>query len=96
MGTQLLLIDPVGFRKKRGIVRSESAIHDFCSCLTSCNLKDLGCSGCVYTWNNRRDGVNFVEKQLDRFCGSYDWFSMVGKWKVDNLVTFGSDHAPIL
>lgn len=60
------------------------------------NLSDLGFSGYLFTWSNRRKGVDLVKLRLDQFVTSEN---LCGEWpqaKVSYLTSLGSDHRMVL
>ena len=38
----------------------------YCDCMSSCNMLDLGFSGPIYTWTNRRDANGLIQTRIDR------------------------------
>jgi hypothetical protein len=49
-----------------GNPRSESQMTAFRDCLSDCELNDLGFKGYIYTWNNKREGLDNIQVWLDR------------------------------
>jgi hypothetical protein len=49
--------------------RSEAQMILFRNYLTDCHLIDLGYSGYLFTWDNRREGSANVQARLDRAVG---------------------------
>ena len=51
-------------------------MQQFRATLLQCRLVDLGFQGNIYTWNNGRDGDDFVQERLDRACATVEWRDM--------------------
>ncbi|KAK3228272.1 hypothetical protein Dsin_008134 [Dipteronia sinensis] len=64
--------------KKRGSDRSFVGLSQFREAVDECDLVDLGFSGPRFTWNNRRDGKDSIQKRLDRpillICSTVTWY----------------------
>ncbi|KAK0607926.1 hypothetical protein LWI29_022770 [Acer saccharum] len=61
-----------------------------------CDLVDLGFSGPMFTWNNRREGKDNVQERLDRVLASNSWRDVFHQTRVEHLSFFSSDHRPLL
>lgn len=57
-------------------------------------LIDLGFVGYNYTWNNRKNGKENIQKRLDR--GNADWITTFPNATITYLLALTSDHKPIL
>lgn len=57
---------------------------------------DLESKGCVFTWNNRREGEELVKKRLDRALYTMEWRVEYPNAEVVALPAIGSDHSPLL
>ncbi|PON77977.1 Endonuclease/exonuclease/phosphatase [Parasponia andersonii] len=68
---------------------------DFCTTLLDCGLCDLGFSGPMITWNNKREKVANIQERLDLFLYDEEWYNMFPKAQVENLAYSRSDHRPI-
>ncbi|GAV74020.1 Exo_endo_phos domain-containing protein [Cephalotus follicularis] len=72
-----------------------NAMQDFNKEVSIAELEDLMCTGCVYTWNNRRQGDGAIAKKLDRALGNWQWFKSLG----DTYAHFHPlgifDHSPV-
>ncbi|KAL9460747.1 hypothetical protein AB3S75_003870 [Citrus x aurantiifolia] len=82
--------------KKGGIEREADMISEFRKVIQECDLKDLGCSWYPFTWSNRRYGPHFIEERLDRFLGSIEWTQRFQDDAAKNLVSWCSDHSPVM
>ena len=52
--------------KSGGNMMNDMAMTDFHECLFSLELADVPFLGPIFTWMNRREGVNFIARKLDR------------------------------
>lgn len=59
------------------------------------NLRDLGFSGDMFTWCNRRNMGAQVSLRLDRFIVNPNFCSLFENFQVTNLDWAKSDHRPI-
>lgn len=73
-----------------------SRINAFASCLSDCDLSDLGYIGNKFTWSNRRFTSIFISEILDRDCGNNLWINKFPNTIVRNLPNTTSNHKPIL
>ncbi|WOL06049.1 hypothetical protein Cni_G14781 [Canna indica] len=64
--------------------------------IRSTNLMEFSTTGLTFTWCNRRQHDQLIEKVLDRFLGSMDWCDIWRNSIVLHLDDIGSDHRPIL
>lgn len=71
-------------------------MENFQNILQECELLDMGFSGYLYTWSNKRIGRYLVQERLDRFMFSRRWESLGFFSYVSHLVSWCSDHCPIL
>ena len=83
-------------KKLGGRERNLNMIIEFREAVNDCKLMDLGCRGYPFTWSNRRFGPHYVKEMLDRFLGSEGWRSSYFDLMVLNLISWGSDHSPIM
>ena len=81
--------------KSGGPIRSERQMQQFRDCLDFCGLKDLGFSGLLYTWCNRRFEGNVVWVRLDRAVASPEWVLKFPAARLYHLSGLSSDHKPI-
>ena len=63
--------------------------------IDSLNLIDVKPTNGVFTWNNRRCGVEAISKRLDRFLVSCYWMNRRLITNSEILDQRGSDHSPI-
>ena len=82
--------------KNGGNDRNSNAVSEFRKAIQDSKLIDMGSNGCSYTWSNRRFGSSFIEEKLDRFFYSKDWTDHFHDAMATNLVSWSSDHNPIL
>jgi hypothetical protein len=76
--------------------RSDGQMQLFRDCLTYCRLTDLGFTGYLFTWDNRRDGLANVQARLDRAVGNEAFLDMFAFTTVDHIPTEESDHMALL
>ena len=50
-----------------GNEKQVNSVADFREVVRECELIDLGFTGYLFTWSNRRFGVGSIEERLDRF-----------------------------
>lgn len=81
--------------KSGGPERDNRQILDFREVLDDCNLWDLGCTGGLFTWCNRRQSGNQVHLRLDRFIANSTFCDLFENYQVTNLDWAKSDHRPI-
>lgn len=48
-------------------------MRSFILVIDDCELKDMGYSGSIYTWCNRRGSNNNISERLDRFLANIEW-----------------------
>ncbi|KAL0320136.1 UNVERIFIED_CONTAM: hypothetical protein Sradi_5275100 [Sesamum radiatum] len=82
--------------EKTGAPRPQRQIHEFRSCLSDCQLADLGFSGQSFTWCNQREYPYTVRVRLDRACATLGWQSMFPTAQVVTKRARGSDHNPLV
>lgn len=82
--------------KKGGQMRTSMNMSLFRDTLRSCNLCDLGFTGCPFTWSNgRKDNDNIMER-IDRAVATPDWRNLFSNCAVRHLPRYKSDHSPLL
>jgi hypothetical protein len=77
-------------------VRKESQMTGFQEALEVCRLGDLGFSGSMYTWSNRRADGTFTRERLDRAMANPEWCILFPSFSVLIMAARTSDHSPIL
>ncbi|CAM8915895.1 unnamed protein product [Rhodiola kirilowii] len=74
----------------------KSSMDQFKRVLCDCDLFDLGYKGNKFTYSNRRQGPAEVKCRLDRALADSNWRNLFMSASVQHLVTYHSDHCPIL
>lgn len=87
----LNLNEKLGGRDKRVCL-----VNDFREAIRDCDLVDMGSIGYPFTWSNGRFGDHLIEEKLDRFLGNSSWRNYFQDKAAVNLVSWSSDHNPIL
>lgn len=64
--------------------------------LKECALSSLGYSGVKFTWQNCREGGDFIRERLDRGVANLAWRDFFPNAKITVLMATFSDHALIL
>ncbi|KAH9735375.1 reverse transcriptase domain-containing protein [Citrus sinensis] len=82
--------------KLGGNEKQVNSVADFREVVRECDFIDMGFKGYPFTWSNRRFGVGLIEERLDRFLCSRSWGNYFQEKAAMNLVTWSSDHNPIL
>lgn len=59
------------------------------------DLIDLGFSGPKYTWNNCRQGRDWILERLDQALATPAWLDIFGAHSITHLTRITSDHYPI-
>ncbi|XP_026383419.1 uncharacterized protein LOC113278912 [Papaver somniferum] len=60
------------------------------------DLVDLGFTGCLFTWSNKRKGFALTEQRLDRGLATESWLLLYPNTTISSMLVIGSDHHPIL
>ncbi|KAL5784031.1 hypothetical protein ACOSQ2_006423 [Xanthoceras sorbifolium] len=81
--------------KLGGNERIGPGMFNFRSIVELCDFVDLGFSGPLFTWNNKRGGSRNVQERLDRFFATSQWVNLFSGIKVEHLGFMFSDHRPI-
>ncbi|GAV92699.1 hypothetical protein CFOL_v3_36077 [Cephalotus follicularis] len=71
-------------------------MSEFGDCIRKCEVEDLRQTGCFYTWNNKRAGVEAVSKKLDRALGNWGWFKEFNHVQAFFPTLGVSDHSPCI
>lgn len=71
--------------KEGSNLRKESQMTGFREALEVCRLGDLGFSGSMYTWSNRRADGTFTKERLDLAMANPEWCTIFPSF-------FGSDY----
>ncbi|KAL0295161.1 UNVERIFIED_CONTAM: hypothetical protein Sradi_6848700 [Sesamum radiatum] len=81
---------------KIGASSPRRQIEEFRSCLSDCQLTDLGYLGYKYTWCNHHEAPDTVRTRLDRACASTGWRTKFPNSNVEAVAARGLDHNPLL
>ena len=76
-------------------IRPRWQIENFRSVVEECNFHDLGYSGPLYTWTNRRDGDNEVSVRLDRAFVTPNFLQHFPLAQVHHICMASSEHMVI-
>ncbi|KAK2662512.1 hypothetical protein Ddye_001086 [Dipteronia dyeriana] len=82
--------------KCEGLPRPRTLIENFRAVLDDCDLQDLGFTGSVYTWSNKKTDTDLVQERLDRCVSDFQWRNLFPASRVRHLEFWRSDHRPIL
>ncbi|KAF8389521.1 hypothetical protein HHK36_026216 [Tetracentron sinense] len=82
--------------KLGGQIREAFQIKPFAEMVLKAMLMDLGFQGPQFTWNNKREGGDFIQCRLDRGFANTEWRTLFQDVHVLHLDDVGSDHNPIL
>jgi len=77
-------------------IRKESQMTGFREALEFCRLGDLGFSGSMFTWSNRRTDGTFTKERLDRAMANPEWCTIFPSFSVLIMAARSSNHSPIL
>jgi hypothetical protein len=77
-------------------IHRESQMRGFRETLETCHLGDLGFSGSMFTWCNRRTDGMFMKERLDRAVANPEWCAIFPIFFVLILAARSSDHSPLL
>lgn len=67
----------------------------FQATLEDCRLMDLGYRGQKFTWNNGREGEDFIKERLDRVVANEAWCDIFPKADISVEEELSLDHCPI-
>lgn len=79
-----------------GLKKKWQAIAEFREAVADSNLEDMGFSGPIFTWSNKRGGTSTILERLDRGLFNDQWKSMFQHFTIRHLDFWGSDHRPLL
>lgn len=82
--------------KKGGNNREIKLMYEFREAIRECDLRDMGWKGMPFTWSNKRYEAGLIEERLDRFLCNKSWGSLFHENAAETVVTWTSDHNPIL
>jgi hypothetical protein len=86
----------VNSAEKHGGCNNDNNHYILQDTLNNCNLVDLGYKGEPYTWTNNQASVCHIKERLDRFCATTEWISRFPRFTNYHLMSYISDHNPIL
>lgn len=81
--------------KWRGNKTSMFNLHLGHQILNSCNLLDLGSRGPHFTWEKQHDKI-LIKERVDKVAVTIPWNELFPNAYVENLISAGFDHIPIL
>ncbi|KAJ8774442.1 hypothetical protein K2173_016888 [Erythroxylum novogranatense] len=81
--------------KKGGKLQPNFLMQDFREGIIEAGVSDLPMSGYPFTWDNGREGDDWVEAKLDRFLANDAWRSRFAQSKAAVVEYSSSDHLPI-
>lgn len=82
--------------KGEGLQHPNWLLCGFSKAIEDCGLSKVDFNGYGFTWQCRVENLEVLEEKLDRAFASHNWKSYFSETKVENLITSGSDHSPIL
>ena len=69
-------------------------MQEFRSTLLHCGLIDLGYTRNISTWENGREGDDYVQERLDRVCATLAWRELFPYNRVSHFPVSYFDHMP--
>lgn len=83
--------------KQGEVSRSQALMDNFREALYSCDLRDLGFEGDIFTWRNNNFHVEgYIRERIDRAVASPAWCGRFPGYKVINGDPEHSDHRPVI
>jgi exonuclease III len=82
--------------KQGGRDNNHNIINLALDMLNDCNLVDLGYHGTPFTWTNNQETGDNIKERIDRFCATTSWISRFPRFTNYHLMSYTSDHNPIL
>ena len=73
-----------------------NAMTDFHECMFKLELVDIPFLGPIFTWMNRREGVNFIARKLDRCLQNECCLDVFPNVMTEVLQPGLSDHCPLV
>ncbi|KAK3195441.1 hypothetical protein Dsin_026751 [Dipteronia sinensis] len=71
-------------------------MENFCSALDDCGPEDMGFLGPVFTWCNKRGGLDMVHERLDKGVCNLQWRNIFLDATASHLEFWKSNHRPLL
>jgi hypothetical protein len=84
------------WEKSGGTDITDAKLQEFRNFLSFTPFVDLGFSGNVFTWTNKREKENLVMERIDRAIATPSWIDMYPKASVIHETIKNSDHCPII
>ena len=81
--------------KSEIVMAREGQMKAFRDVFQDCSLSDLGFTGSIFTWNNDREGDDFIKERLDRAVANREWCAEHHLAEVWVLAARSSDHKPL-
>uniref|UniRef100_A0A803QE60 Reverse transcriptase domain-containing protein n=1 Tax=Cannabis sativa TaxID=3483 RepID=A0A803QE60_CANSA len=69
---------------------------EFINCVGSCMLEDVKYGGCLYTWNNKRQGNERICSKIDRVLANQKWLDSFSSAEVIFAAEELFDHTPAI
>ena len=82
--------------KIEGNMMYDNAMTDFHECLFKLELADIPFLGPIFTWMNRREGLNFIARKLDRCLQNECCLDVFPNVLTEVLQPGLSDHCPLV
>lgn len=83
-------------KKHGGKRRLEFSFKSFRDFVEDMRVQDLGFKERRWTWENNREGEDFVEERLDGFFGSSEWILECPDVEVTHIPKQASNHSLIV
>jgi exonuclease III len=81
--------------KYGGSGRQRGLMENFQRTLDDCGLLELGYRGPKFTWNNGKEGTEFIKERLDRVVAKKGWCEAFPEVEVVIGPAICSDHSPL-
>ncbi|XP_074318298.1 uncharacterized protein LOC141655099 [Silene latifolia] len=82
-------------KKEGGAPRAQGEMDEFRDAIGDCGLLDIGYSGNMFTWWNKRPEPHAIFERLDRGVASPEWLDMHPALSLKHLERERSDHVPL-
>jgi hypothetical protein len=86
----------VSTEKYGGRRRPRYLMENFKNALEYCELSEIHSRGPKYTWNNGKEGEEFMKERLDRAVANPAWHNLFPKVVSATELAIFSDHLPII
>ncbi|XP_062075481.1 uncharacterized protein LOC133779544 [Humulus lupulus] len=73
-----------------------STATNFIDCIGECQLEDVKCSGCFYTWSNKQQGDDRICSKIDRVLANQTWLNCFNNAEAVFLPEGIFDHTPVI